>query len=53
MPSSSEFRLPDVDVWQILPLASPVRRGPFILYGVARLKQGVSLTQVDCPSSSS
>jgi predicted permease len=47
MPSSFQFRLPDVDVWQILPLAPPVRRGPFIFRGVARLKQGVSLAQAN------
>jgi putative ABC transport system permease protein len=47
MPSSFQFRLPDVDVWQILPLAPPVRRGPFIFHGVARLKQGVSLAQAN------
>ncbi|MGA8728216.1 MAG: ABC transporter permease [Terracidiphilus sp.] len=47
MPSSFQFRLPDVDVWQILPLAPPVRRGPFILRGVARLKEGVSVAQAN------
>lgn len=47
MPSSFQFRLPDAEVWRILPLTPPSRRGPFILRGVARLKPGVSLDQAN------
>jgi predicted permease len=47
MPSTFRFFLPDADVWEILPLVPPARRGPFILRGVARLKAGVSLAQAN------
>jgi putative ABC transport system permease protein len=47
MPSNFQFRLPDAEIWEILSLAPPTRRGPFILRGVARLKRGVSLDQVN------
>jgi putative ABC transport system permease protein len=43
MPSSFEFRQRNAEVWGILTLNPPNRRGPFFLRGVGRLKQGVSL----------
>ena len=47
MPSSFRFVFPDADVWRILPLTPPTRRGPFILRGIARLKPGVTLAEVN------
>lgn len=47
MPSTFHFVFPDADVWRILPLTPPTRRGPFILRGVARLKPGVALAEVN------
>jgi predicted permease len=51
MPSSFQFQAPDVDVWEILPLTPPTRRGPFIFRGVAKLKQGVTLAQANAEMS--
>ncbi len=47
MPAGFRFRTPDLDVWTILTLTPPTRRGPFFMRGVARLKPGVSLAQVN------
>ncbi len=47
MPSSFRFVFPDADVWRILPLTPPTRRGPFILRGIARLRPGVTLGEVN------
>lgn len=47
MPSSFRFVFPDADVWRILPLTPPTRRGPFIIRGIARLKPGVTLAEVN------
>ena len=47
MPFSFRFVFPDADVWRILPLTPPTRRGPFILRGIARLKPGVTLAEVN------
>jgi predicted permease len=47
MPSTFRFVFPDADVWRILPLTPPTRRGPFILRGIARLKPGVTLAAVN------
>jgi predicted permease len=47
MPSTFRFVFPDADVWRILPLIPPTRRGPFILRGIARLKPGVTLAEVN------
>jgi predicted permease len=47
MPSTFRFVFPDADVWRILPLTPPTRRGPFILRGIARLKPGVTLAEVN------
>ena len=41
-----EFRFGgDAEVWSILTLDPPTRRGPFFMQGVARLKPGVTLDQ--------
>src|SRR6266851_695872 len=45
MPASFRFRNPDADVWAILTLNPPTRRGPFFLRGVARLRSDVTLEQ--------
>jgi putative ABC transport system permease protein len=45
LPASFEFRNRDADIWSILALNPPNRRGPFFLRGVARLAPGVSLAQ--------
>lgn len=47
MPSTFHFVFRDADVWRILPLTPPTRRGPFILRGVARLKPGETLAEVN------
>jgi putative ABC transport system permease protein len=44
MPASFRFPLRDIDVWQILTMKTPSRRGPFYTTGVARLKQGVGIS---------
>jgi putative ABC transport system permease protein len=43
MPASFRFPPGDVDVWQILTMNTPKRRGPFYLRAVARLKTGVGI----------
>ena len=43
MPAGFRFPPGDIDVWQILTMKTPSRRGPFYTTGVARLKQGVSI----------
>ena len=47
MPASFRFRNPDADVWTILTLTPPTRRGPFFLRGIARLRSGVTLEQAN------
>jgi putative ABC transport system permease protein len=47
LPGSFQFRSRDIDVWVTFTLTPPTRRGPFFLSGVARLKPGVSLSQVN------
>src|SRR5262249_22480712 len=47
MPASFRFRNPAADVWSILTLDPPTRRGPFFLRGVARLRPGVTLAQAN------
>ena len=43
MPASFRFRNPEADIWSILTLDPPTRRGPFFLRGIARLRPGVTL----------
>jgi putative ABC transport system permease protein len=45
MPASFEFGSRLVEIWATLTLTPPTRRGPFFLYGVARLKPGISVDQ--------
>jgi putative ABC transport system permease protein len=45
MPSTFEFLQPDADVWSILTLNPPTRRPPFSLFGIGRLKPGVTMGQ--------
>jgi putative ABC transport system permease protein len=45
MPASFEFWQPDAEVWAVLPLRPPARRGPHFLRGLARLRPGVTLEQ--------
>jgi len=47
MPSSFQFRNREADIWRIFPLDPPTRRGPFFLRGLARLKPGVTMDQVN------
>src|SRR5262249_18483102 len=47
MPASFEFRVRDADIWVIMTLNPPNRRGPFFLRGVARLASGVTLAQAN------
>jgi putative ABC transport system permease protein len=47
MPASFRFRSADADVWAILTLDPPTRRGPFFLRGVARLRRGITLEQAN------
>jgi predicted permease len=46
MPAGFQFPLSSVDVWQILTITPPARRGPFYTSGAARLKPGVSIDQL-------
>ena len=45
VPGSFEFWDRDTQIWAILTLDPPARRGPFFIRGVARLKPGVSIEQ--------
>ncbi|MGH9627949.1 MAG: ABC transporter permease, partial [Bryobacteraceae bacterium] len=45
MPASFEFWQRDTEVWAILPLRPPARRGPHFLRGLARLRPGVTVEQ--------
>jgi putative ABC transport system permease protein len=47
LPASFEFRARDADLWVILALNPPNRRGPFFLRGVARLAPGVTLAEAN------
>jgi putative ABC transport system permease protein len=44
MPASVRFPAGDIDLWRILTMNTPSRRGPYYTTGVARLKAGVGLT---------
>jgi putative ABC transport system permease protein len=45
IPPGFRFQNREADVWAILTLNPPTRRGPFFLRGVARLRPGVTLEQ--------
>jgi predicted permease len=45
MPATFSFLRPDYDLWRVLRFAPPPRRGPFYMYGVARLKPQTTLQQ--------
>jgi predicted permease len=45
MPATFQFEMRDADIWRILPVDLPSRRGPFYLRGLAKLKRGVTITQ--------
>ena len=47
MPAGFRFRNPHADVWAILTLNPPTRRGPFFLRGLARLRANVTLEQAN------
>jgi len=47
MPAGFRFQNAEADVWSILTLDPPTRRGPFFLRGVARLRAGVTLDQAN------
>ncbi|HEX7779264.1 MAG TPA: ABC transporter permease, partial [Vicinamibacterales bacterium] len=51
VPGSFEFWDRDTEMWAILPLDPPTRRGPFFLRGVARLKSGTSVEQAQSEMS--
>lgn len=44
MPASSQFPA-EAEIWTILPLDPPPRRGPFFMRGIARLKPGGTIEQ--------
>jgi putative ABC transport system permease protein len=46
-PSSFRYPQRDTDVWAILPLTPPTRRGPYFLRGVGRLKADVTVDQAE------
>ena len=46
MPAGFRFPPDDVDVWRILTMKTPTRRGPFYTTGVARLKPGVGIGEL-------
>ena len=47
MPATFRFQNAEADVWAILTLEPPTRRGPFFLRGVARLRPKVTLEQAN------
>jgi putative ABC transport system permease protein len=47
MPPGFRFQNREADIWAILTLNPPTRRGPFFLRGVARLRPGVTLEQAN------
>src|SRR5262249_18169736 len=47
MPPGFRFQNREADIWAILTLNPPVRRGPFFLRGVARLRPGLTLEQAN------
>jgi putative ABC transport system permease protein len=51
IPSSFEFWDRDTEIWAILPVDPPTRRGPFLIRGVARLKPGASVEQASAEMS--
>src|SRR5262245_20859425 len=46
MPASYSFPNEIVDVWQILTMNTPTRRGPFYTHGIARLKPNATLDEL-------
>ncbi|HMD36746.1 MAG TPA: ABC transporter permease [Vicinamibacterales bacterium] len=46
MPPTFAFPWHDTDVWAVLTMNPPVRRGPFYTNGLARLKEGVTMDQL-------
>ena len=47
MPAAFRFQSREADIWAILTLTPPTRRGPFFLRGLARLRSGVTLEQAN------
>jgi putative ABC transport system permease protein len=45
MPANLDFPNRDVNLWRVLQLEQPTRRGPYFLTGVGRLKPGVQAQQ--------
>ncbi len=50
MPANLDFPNRDVDLWRVLQLEPPTRRGSYFLTGVARLKPGVQIQQARAES---
>ena len=50
-PSSFRFPYRDTDVWAILPLTPPARRGPYFLRGIGRLKADLTVDQAQAQVS--
>ena len=46
MPASFTFPRETTELWQILTMNPPPRRGPFYTHGIARLKPGVSIEEL-------
>jgi len=46
MPPAFAYPWHDTDIWAILTMNPPVRRGPFYTTGLARLKSGVTFEQI-------
>jgi len=47
MPANFRFQNAEADVWAILTLEPPTRRGPFFLRGLARLRPDVTMEQAN------
>ena len=47
LPAEFRFQNAEADVWAILTLDPPTRRGPFFLRGIARLRAGTTLEQAN------
>jgi len=46
MPASFRYPFADTELWRVLTMEAPPRRGPFYTWGVARLKPGIGIAEM-------
>ena len=51
MPPHLDFPRAEIQLWRVMQLEQPTRRGPYFLTGVARLKPGISTSQAHTDAS--